>query len=218
MFIANVPEDEAPAELADYYAGERAAWGFVPDYAACFAAKPAVARAWAQLGGAVRSGMDRRRYEIASIGAARARRSTYCTTAHAMFLRDICGDDDAVRAIAALHDLDGDGDGDGGGDRDSIDGPRRLDPVDAAVLHLAGKVASDAASVEQADIDALRELGLSDADIADVVYTAAARAFFTAVLDGLGARLDAQTAAAFEPEVLAGLVVGHPPLSEPSRP
>jgi hypothetical protein len=30
-------------------------------------------------------------------------------------------------------------------------------------------------------------VGLSDAEIADVVYAAAARAFFTRVLDGLGA-------------------------------
>ena len=56
------------------------------------------------------------------------------------------------------------------------------------------KVAQDAAAVEQADVDALRAVGLTDADVADVVFAAAARCFFTAVLDGLGTQLDEQTA------------------------
>jgi len=177
-------------DLAAYEAEEAAVWGFVPNYAACFASRPEVARAWRALNVTIRSGMDRRRYEIASIGAARAVRSTYCTAAHAKVLRDVCGDADTVGAIVT---------GEG------------LEPVDAAVLRLAGKVAADAASVEQSDVDELRALGLSDADVADVVYAASARAFFTAVLDGLGARLDAQTAAAFDPEQRRALVVGRPP-------
>jgi len=177
------------ADVAEYYAGEREVWGFVPNYAACFAPRPEVARAWRGLNGVIRSGMDRRRYEIASIGAARARRSTYCTAAHSKVLRDVCGDEEAVRAIA---------------------GGAGLSPVDEAVLRFAGKVADDAASVEQSDVDELRALGLSDGDVADVVYAAAARAFFTAVLDGLGARLDARTAAAFDPGLRAAMVVGRP--------
>jgi hypothetical protein len=42
------------------------------------------------------------------------------------------------------------------------------------------------------------------------VFAAAARCFFTAVLDGLGTQLDAQTAATFTPAVLDSLVVGRP--------
>ena len=61
------------------------------------------------------------------------------------------------------------------------------------------------------DVAALREHGLSDTEIAEVVYAVAARCFFTTVLDGLGARLDPQTAAAFPAETLAGMVVGRPP-------
>ena len=40
-------------------------------------------------------------------------------------------------------------------------------------------------TVEQADVDALRAVGLTDADVADLVFAVAARAFFTKVLDGL---------------------------------
>jgi len=71
-------------------------------------------------------------------------------------------------------------------------------------------VATDAASVEQADVDQIRAMGLSDAEIADVVYAAAARAFFTRVLDGLGAQLDPSTAQAFDQQLLASMIVGRP--------
>ena len=58
-------------------------------------------------------------------------------------------------------------------------------------------------------MDRLRAAGLSDPEIADVVYAAAARSFFTRVLDGLGAQLDPQTAEAFDPELYASMVVGR---------
>lgn len=196
MFIDSVPEDQATGELADYYARQRASWGFLPNYAGAFASRPDVAAAWDALNKAVREGMDRHRFEIATIAAARALKSSYCTTAHSKFLRDVCGDEDAVRSIAKEPDGSG------------------LDAQDHAVYEFAAKVAVDAASVEQADVDRLRAAGLSDGDIADVVYAAAARSFFTRVLDGLGAQLDAETARAFEPALLASMIVGRPAATE----
>jgi uncharacterized peroxidase-related enzyme len=192
MFIQTVPESAADGPLGGYYAQQRAAWGFLPDYAGAFCTRPDVAEAWDGLITAIRGGMDRRRYEIATIAAARALRSTYCTAAHSKFLRDACGDEDAVRSIAA--------DPSGG----------TLDAQDRAVYELAAQVARDAAAVQQADVDRLRAVGLSDADVADVVFAAAARAFFTKVLDGLGAQLDRQTAETFAPALLESMVVGRP--------
>ena len=81
-----------------------------------------------------------------------------------------------------------------------------LQGQDRAVYEFATKIASDAACVEQKDVDALRAAGLSDAEVADVVFAAAARWFFTRVLDGLGA----QTAAGFDPEIRASMIVGRP--------
>src|SRR3954451_12256920 len=100
MFIDTVPEDAATGALADYYRQQRAAWGFLPNYAAAFSTRPDVAQAWNVLNATIRGGMDRRRFEIATIAAARALRSTYCTAAHSKFLRDVCGDEAAVRSIA----------------------------------------------------------------------------------------------------------------------
>lgn len=192
MFIDGVTEDEAQGEVAEYYQGQRAAWGFLPNYAGAFSTRPDVARAWNQLNASVRGGMDRRRFEIATVAAARARRSTYCTAAHSAFLRDVCGDPTAMEAIAEHPD------------------GSALSAVDRAVFVFATKVATDASTVEQADVDALRAQGLSDADVADVVFAAAARLFFTAVLDGLGTRLDEQTAQTFAPALLESMVVGRP--------
>lgn len=192
MFIETIPEDSATGPLAEFYEQQKQAWGFLPNYAAAFSTRPEIASAWTHLSRSVREGMDRRRFEIATIGAARALQSTYCTAAHAKFLRDECGDE---RTLLALIE-----DPSGGG----------LDEQDRAVYAFAGQVARDASSVRQEDVDALRHVGLSDADIADIVFAAAARSFFTRVLDGLGAQLDVQTAASFAPDVLQCLVVGRP--------
>ncbi len=192
MFIRTVPEDEATGAVADYYDQQRRQWGFLPDYAGAFAPRPAVAEGWAALNGAIRGGMDRRRFELVTIAAARARRSTYCTAAHSKFLRDDCGDVGTLDALTA--------DPSGAG----------LAPVDRALYAFATKVATAADTVDGDDVAALRAHGLGDAEIAEVVYAVAARAFFTTVLDGLGAQLDPQTAAAFPDETLAGLIVGRP--------
>lgn len=192
MFIETVPEGAATGDLAAWYTSQRASWGFLPDYAGCFATRPDVAQAWTNLNLTIRGGMDRRRFELVTIAAARARRSTYCTAAHASFLRDVCADQATVDALAAAPD---------GG---TLAGP------DAAVFAFATTLATDAAAVEEADVAALRRHGLTDAEIADVVLAVAARAFFTTVLDGLGARLDRPTAESFAPEVMAAMVVGRP--------
>lgn len=192
VFVKTVPEGEATGAVAEYYRQQRAAWGFLPNYAAAFASRPDVAQAWNALNATIREGMDRRRFELATIAAARALRSTYCTAAHSKFLRDVCGDDAALRSLA----------------EDPLGGS--LAEQDRAVYEFAGKVATDAAAVQQSDVDGLRAVGLSDDDIADVVFAAAARSFFTRVLDGLGAQLDPETAGAFPPAILESMIVGRP--------
>jgi hypothetical protein len=92
-----------------------------------------------------------------------------------------------------------------------------LSEQDRAVYVFAAKVAQDAAAIEQADVDDLRAVGLTDADVADVVFAAAARCFFTAVLDGLGTQLDEQTASTFAPALLQSMVVGRPVAVSPGN-
>lgn len=192
MFIEVPDEATIGPEAAEWYERQRASWGYLPNYAPAFALRPDVAAAWNGLNGAIIGGMDRRRFELATIAAARALRSTYCMAAHCTFMRDICGDEETMRAVAA--DPTG----------------AQLDAADRAVLHLASQVARDATSVTAEDVQPLRDAGLDDTDIVNVVLAAAARSFFTKVLDGLGVQADAQLGDSLGPDVREQVVVGRP--------
>jgi uncharacterized peroxidase-related enzyme len=192
MFIEVPDEATMGPEATEWYDRQRASWGYLPNYAAAFALRPDVAAAWNGLNGAIIGGMDRRRFELATIAAARALRSTYCMAAHCTFLRDICDDEETMRAVAA--DPSGDA----------------LDPADRAVMDLAAKVARDATSVTAEDVQPLRDAGLDDTDVVNVVLAAAARSFFTKVLDGLGVQADPQLGDSLGPVVRDQVVVGRP--------
>jgi hypothetical protein len=54
VFIDTAPEDAATGPLADYYRQQRAAWGFLPNYAAAFSTRPDVAQGWNTLNTTIR--------------------------------------------------------------------------------------------------------------------------------------------------------------------
>jgi alkylhydroperoxidase family enzyme len=84
-----------------------------------------------------------------------------------------------------------------------------LDEVDVAVMDFAEKVVDDAAAIDDADRQKLRDVGLSDTDIMDVALAAAARCFFAKTLDAMGVQPDASYRE-LEPELREALVVGRP--------
>lgn len=190
-FIETVPEDEATGAVAAMYATDREVFGHLPNLTLPWSHRPDVYAAWRQLNGAIKVNMELRRYELATVAAARRLRSSYCSLAHGSILRERFLGDEAVAAVARGQETP------------------ELDELDAAVLELADRVVVDATSVTQEDCDRLRELGLGDADILDVVLAAAARCFFSKVLDALGVQPDAKYAA-LDPELRDALVVGRP--------
>jgi uncharacterized peroxidase-related enzyme len=190
-FIETIPEAAAPELVANMYEADRATFGHLPNFTRAFSHQPEVYAAWRQLIGAIKARMDVRRYELASVAAARRLRSSYCMLAHGSVLAERFMDEDAVRALVADHHSAG------------------LTEVDMAVMDLADKVADEASSVSEAEIDRLRSLGLSDADIGDVVAAASARCFFSKMLDGLGVEPDARYAE-LEPQLRSALTVGRP--------
>jgi uncharacterized peroxidase-related enzyme len=192
MFVGAPEESTVEGDVAEWYQRQRDAWGYLPNYAAAFATRPDVAQAWNTLNNAIRGPMERRRFELATIAAARAYRSTYCMAAHCKFLRDACDDETTMRAIAA--DPSG----------------ASLDATDRAVVDFATQVAQDASSITADDVQRLRDHGLDDPEIVDVVLAAAARAFFTKVLDALGVQADVQLGETFDPEVRRQVTVGRP--------
>jgi alkylhydroperoxidase family enzyme len=82
--------------------------------------------------------------------------------------------------------------------------------VDHALVTFATKAANDPASIDDTDVAALHEHGLSDADVADVVFAVAARCFFATVLDAGGAQADAELATTFDDDTRTALTVGRP--------
>jgi alkylhydroperoxidase family enzyme len=62
------------------------------NYERAFAGRPEVYAAWGALNGAVKAGMDLRRYELATLAAAQRLRSSYCSLAHGKVLREQFGE------------------------------------------------------------------------------------------------------------------------------
>jgi len=159
------------------------------NYERAFAERPEVYAAWQQLNGAIKATMDLRRYELATLAAARRLRSSYCCLAHGSVLLERFGE--PVREVMLDHHAAG------------------LDEVDVAIMDLAERVVDDATSIGDEDLQRLRDLGLSQTEIMDVVLAAAARCFFSKTLDALGVRPDASYRE-LEPELREALVVGRP--------
>ena len=128
-------------------------------------------RAWGELLGAIKANMDLRRYELATLAAARRLRSSYCSLAHGKVLIEQYGEP-VVEIVT---------------DRESAG----LDEVDLAVMDLAERVVDDATTITDADLQRLRDLGLTDPEIMDVILAAAVRCFWTKTLDALGVQPDA---------------------------
>jgi alkylhydroperoxidase family enzyme len=159
------------------------------NYERAFVHRPEVYAAWIQINTAIKEGMDLRRYELATLAAALKLRSSYCCLAHGRVLLERF--DEPVLAIV----------------RDR--GNAGLSPTDLAVMELAERVVDDATAIDDEARQPLRDLGLSETEIADVVLAAAVRCFFSKALDGLGTLADAGFRE-LEPELRDALVVGRP--------
>lgn len=190
-FIKTISEEEATGPAAELYQEDREDKGYVSNYTRLFAYRPDVFEAWGQLSSSIKAAMDLRRYELATLAAARTLKSSYCSLAHGKVLRDkFLGTQQLVDVIE---------------DR----GASELPPEEMAIMDFAEKVAADASSVTPSDIEKLREHGLGEADILDVALAAAARSFFSKVLDALGASPD-PVYREMEPELQSLLTVGRP--------
>jgi uncharacterized peroxidase-related enzyme len=190
-WIRTPPEDGVAGEVAAAYTRDRETLGYVANYTRVFANRPAVLEAWRALNGAVKASMDPRRYELATVAAALRLRSSYCALAHGKVLAEQFYGPVAVSSIA------------------TAPATAPLTPVDRAVMALADKVAAGAARMTEDDLAELRGLGVDDTDILDVILAAAARCFFSSVLDAVGAEPDAAFRS-LDDAVRDALTIGRP--------
>jgi alkylhydroperoxidase family enzyme len=157
-----------------------------PNMERAFALRPEVYAAWRQLVEAVKASSDERRYELATLAAARQLRSSYCSLAHGKVLAEQFYDFESVPAL-----------------------PDGLDDADRAVMAFAEKVVVDATSITEAAVEELRGFGLDDGEICDVVLAATIRCFFSKTLDALGVQPDVDFAK-LDPAFREALTVGRP--------
>lgn len=191
-FIDTIAQEDANEDVKAMYDKARARHGYLPNMTRLFSHRPKVASAWANLQATIREGeLDTRRYELATIAAAGALRSSYCMLAHGTTL--LKGFYDAAQITAIATDF-----------RNA-----KLDPADVAMMDFAEKIVKDASAVTRGDIETLRRHGFSDAEIFDICTVAAARCFYSKILDALGAQPDEQFCK-LEDGLRRALTVGRP--------
>ena len=189
-FIDTTAPAQARAETAAMYRRQQTAWGFVPNYAKVFCHRPEVLARWGQLLAEIRRPLDLRRFELLTFVAAHELGNSACALAHGRALRDFFSDAQII-AIAEGRTAG------------------LLDVAEQALVGFARQVAADASRVTADQVERLRGLGWSDADIFDAAATTAGRAFFTKLLDALGVKADAPFHALEEP-LRTALTIGRP--------
>lgn len=188
-YIETIAPEKAEGEVREMYQRQEAHFGYLPNYARVFCHRPEVMNAWAALIATIRRPMEARRYELVTLAAARALGNSYCALAHAKALSRLMGMEE-TRAMVA-----------------GEEGP--LSEAERAMMTFAAKVACRAQEIEAGDIAALRGHGFAEEEIFDIVAVVAGRAFFTRILDGLGAEPDAAYRE-LPAEMVEALCVGRP--------
>lgn len=173
MFIQTVQEGEAEGRLREIYDGDRKSLGYVPNHARVFSLRPEVLEAWRAFQGSIRKNLRLRRYELVTLAAAKALNCRYCLLAHGAILNKNGVSVDQLRAILANF-------------RDA-----GLEPAEVTMMEFAQKIARSAHEMTQADVDALRAVGLEDIEILDITLTATMRSFASKTFDAMGAEPDA---------------------------
>jgi len=166
-YIDTIDPCDADGAVAALYLRQQSAWGYVPNYATVFCHRPEVMARWGRRLAEIRRPMDTRRFELVTFVAAHELRNSACCLAHGSKLREFYDDADIV-AIAQARPVD------------------RLTGAEQAMLRFARQVVRDASQVSRAQVEELKALGFTDADVFDIAAVAAGRAFFAKLLDALG--------------------------------
>jgi uncharacterized peroxidase-related enzyme len=189
-FIDTVSPAEAEGPVREMYDRQQRAYGYVPNYAKVFSHRPEVMQLWSDLLYGVRRNMDKRRFELVTVAAAMAVRSTYCSLAHGKALTEYFTEAEALAIVTGAPDAP-------------------LTAAEVEMMRFARKIARRAAEVTDTDVDELKAHGFTDAEIFDIAAVATARTFFAQLCEGLGAVGD-HGYASLDERLRDALIVGKP--------
>jgi alkylhydroperoxidase family enzyme len=170
-FVDTVPAEAAVGATRDMYERQTRFFGYLPNYAPVFSARPEIMTLWARLQAGIKSSMSPELFALVTLVAAHELRSSYCCLAHGKKLTDRYSD----REITIIVQNDGVG---------------VLQPAEVAAVRHARRVVRHGYQVDACDVAELRAAGYSDGDVFDITAAAAARAFFAKLVDALGAEPD----------------------------
>jgi uncharacterized peroxidase-related enzyme len=193
-FIETTAPNDTKGRARGMLARQQRRYGYVPNYAKVFTDRPDIMDLWANLLAGIRGHVESRRFELVTFAAALELGNSYCSLAHGRVLREKFLSGDEISALAA-------------GDH------RVFSEAEVAMMELARKVVADSSSVTHEDVERLRQSGLGEKEIFDVVAVAAARCFFAKLVDALGAEPD-MSFLEMEEDLRAQLTVGRPIASE----
>ena len=189
MSIIETPSPETVTGLAaEIYADDQEHMGYVPEHTRVMAVNPEAYLAWENLIGAIAGGMDKRRYELITLAAARGVRSEHCLLAHGnRTLRYI--EEDELTRIARDYRTAG------------------ISEAELAMMAFAEKVSTNSSAMTDADSQTLRDAGYTDRDIVDIALAAAARNYFSRAIQALAVAVDVPPAlpASLHEALLEGL-------------
>jgi uncharacterized peroxidase-related enzyme len=189
-YIESDPRATTDCRVKAVYDRQIRAFGYLPNYARLFSHRPEVIDSWADLQRRLRAHVTPRLFELVTLASALALRSSYCALAHGVNLRAFFSDAEIERLAGGRY-------------------AEVVDDREAAAMRYAARVAADASSVTEEDVAPMRAAGLTDAEIFDIAAIAAGRAFFSKLVEGLGALPD--NAYLGLPESFRGaLAVGRP--------
>jgi uncharacterized peroxidase-related enzyme len=147
-FIETLRPAEATGAVREMYRQQQDHYGYVPNYAKVFSHRPDLMKLWSDLLRGIRRNMDERHFELVTVAAATAVRSTYCSLAHGKALTEFYSGDEVISIVA---------------DDDSSP----LTKAERAMFLFARKVARDAARVTAGDVECLKNARSRSEESAD---------------------------------------------------
>ena len=153
MALATPEADPDDADLAAYFDVCREKLGFVPNVLRAYASRPRKLKTFVDTYNELMlgdSGLSKLEREMIAVVVSSANRCYYCLVAHGQAVRKLSGDPQLGEMMVMNHRV------------------ADLEPRQRAILDFAWKLTVEPHGMAEADRDALRRQGLSDADIFDV--------------------------------------------------
>lgn len=169
--VETIPETSVTGRLAQIYADDLQALGYVPSHTKVLGLNPEALTAWRALQAAIVSSLGLRRYELVTLAAARGLESSACLLAHGKKALKFMTEEQLIRLARNHHTAN-------------------LSAAEVAMMDFAFRLSTDASAMTDGDSQSLRDAGFSDTEIVDVALAAAARNYFSKALQALAVDVD----------------------------